>query len=238
MSTTKQISDNSFALHLDDGRVFTLSNKRGDDMNSVLWSVGRSYNWESVPQYVGDYRIVPYGLNNLLPSELRSTVDDNNLAPGIIERQLGLLFGQGVFLYQLAFDNGEIKHLWQQDADIEAWLSDWDFMSYIKGITTDYLYLKGFFNAIYLTRGHRIGATARISHLEHIPAKNARLEWTDSRRIADVKHILMIRVFAPFLCMTRETLLNILHRRHIITPIRSRATSILFLLIGVRCVGL
>lgn len=191
MSTTKQISDNSFALHLDDGRVFTLSNKRGDDMNSVLWSVGRSYNWESVSQYVGDYRIVPYGLNNLLPSELRSTVDDNNLAPGIIERQLGLLFGQGVFLYQLAFDNGEVKHLWQQDADIEAWLSDWDFMSYIKGITTDYLYLKGFFNAIYLTRGHRIGATARISHLEHIPAKNARLEWADSRRIADVKHILV-----------------------------------------------
>ena len=108
MSTTKQISDNSYALHLDDGRVFTLSNKRGDDMNSVLWSVGRSYNWEAVPQFVGDYRIVPYGLNNLLPSELRSTVDDNNLAPGIIERQLGLLFGQGVFLYQLAFDNGEI----------------------------------------------------------------------------------------------------------------------------------
>ena len=33
MSTTKQISDNSYALHLDDGRVFTLSNKRGDDMN-------------------------------------------------------------------------------------------------------------------------------------------------------------------------------------------------------------
>ena len=191
MSTTKQISDNSYALHLDDGRVFTLSNKRGDDMNSVLWSVGRSYNWEAAPQFVGDYRIVPYGPNNLLPSELRSTVDDNNLAPGIIERQLGLLFGQGVFLYQLAFDNGEIKHLWQQDAEIESWLADWDYLSYIKGITTDYLYLKGFFNAIYLTRGHRIGATAKIARLEHIPAKNARLEWTDSRRIEDVKHILV-----------------------------------------------
>ena len=191
MSTVNQISENSFALHLDDGRVFTLSNRRDDDINSVLWSVGRSYNWESIPQSIGDFRIVPYGPNNLLPSELRSTVDDNNLAPGIIERQLGLLFGQGVFLYQLAFENGEIKHLWQQDKDIESWLSDWDFMSYIKGITTDYLYLKGFFNAIYLTRGHRIGQPAKISHLEHIPAKNARLEWADSRKLSDVKHILV-----------------------------------------------
>ena len=191
MSITKQISDNSYALHLDDGRVFTLSNRRGDDMNSILWSVGRSYNWESIPQSVGDYRIVPYGLNNLLPSELRSIVDDNNLAPGIIERQLGLLFGQGVFLYNLTFENGEVQHQWQRNADIEAWLSDWDYISYIKGITTDYLYLKGFFNAIYLTRGHRIGQPAKISHLEHIPAKNARLEWTDSRRLSDVKHILV-----------------------------------------------
>ena len=189
--TTKQISDNSFALHLDDGRVFTLSNRRGDDMNSILWSVGRTCNWENTPQSIGDFRIVPYGPNNLLPSDLRSTVDDNNLAPGIIERQLGLLFGQGVFLYQLAFESGEIQHLWQQDKDIESWLSDWDYISYIKGITTDYLYLKGYFNAVYLTRGHRIGKPARISHLEHIPAKNARLEWTDSRRLADVKHILV-----------------------------------------------
>ena len=189
MSSIKQISEHSFAAHLNDGQVLTLSNRREDDINSVLWSVGRSYNWENTPHAIGDFRIVPYGPNNLLPSELRSTVDDNNLAPGIIERQLGLLFGQGVFLYQLAFEDGEIKHLWQQDNEIESWLSDWDFMSYIKGITTDYLYLKGFFNAIYLTRGHRLGSAPKISHLEHIPAKNARLEWADSRKLSDVKHI-------------------------------------------------
>lgn len=191
MSSIKQISEHSFAAHLNDGQVLTLSNRREDDINSVLWSVGRSYNWENTPHAIGDFRIVPYGPNNLLPSELRSTVDDNNLAPGIIERQLGLLFGQGVFLYQLAFEDGEIKHLWQQDNEIESWLSDWDFMSYIKGITTDYLYLKGFFNAIYLTRGHRLGSAPKISHLEHIPAKNARLEWADSRKLSDVKHILV-----------------------------------------------
>lgn len=191
MSSIKQISEHSFAALLNDGQVLTLSNRRDDDINSVLWSVGRSYNWENTPHAIGDFRIVPYGPNNLLPSVLRSTVDDNNLAPGIIERQLGLLFGQGVFLYQLAFEDGEIKHIWQQDNEIESWLSDWDFMSYIKGITTDYLYLKGFFNAIYLTRGHRLGSAPKISHLEHIPAKNARLEWADSRKLSDVKHILV-----------------------------------------------
>ena len=191
MSKAKKITKNAFALHLDDGRVFTLSNRRGDDINSVLWSASHAYNWETMPQNIGDFRIVPYGPNNMLPSELRSTVDSNNLAPGIIERQLGLLYGQGVHLYQLSFENGEICRMWQRDVDIENWLSGWDYISYIKGITTDYLYLKGFFNAIYLERGARIGRAPRIAQLEHIPAKNARLEWTDSRKLSDVKHILV-----------------------------------------------
>lgn len=191
MSATKKISNHSFALHLDDGRVFTLSNHRGDDMTSVLWSTCHAQNWESLPQSAGEYRIVPYGPNNMLPSELRSTVDDNNLAPGIIERQLGLLYGQGVHLYQLSFDGGNICRIWQQDADIQQWLDSWDYISYIKGITTDYLYLKGFFNAVYLERGARIGRKPRIALLEHIPAKNARLEWTDSRKLTDVKHIIV-----------------------------------------------
>lgn len=191
MSKINRLSSNAYALHLEDGRVFTLSTRTGDDMNSVIWGANAARNWEVMPQYMGNFRVVPFGLNNNLPSELRDIVDGNNLAPGIIERQLGLLWGQGVFLNQLSFKDGEIQHIWLQDAEIEAWLNEWDYISYIKGVTTDYLYLKGFFNAVYLQRGHRIGGKPRISHLEHIPAKNARLEWTDSRRVEDVKHILV-----------------------------------------------
>ncbi len=55
----------------------------------------------------------------------------------------------------------------------------------------DYLHLKGFFDAKYLTKGHRIGLTPQIAYLEHIPAKNARLEWTETRKLKDVKHIIV-----------------------------------------------
>lgn len=190
MSVVKRISDHSYALHMTDGRVFTLSNHKGSDLDSLLWQA-RSRNWEYMPASVCGYQVIPYGHDNMLPSQLRDVVDDNNLAPGIIDRQMGLLYGQGVFLNQLSFDNGEITHRWQEDAEIQAWLDSWDYIPYIKGVMTDYLYLKGFFDAKYLTRGHRIGRAAKISHLEHIPAKNARLEWTDSRNVADVKHILV-----------------------------------------------
>ncbi len=190
MSSIKQISDHSYALHLNDGRVFTLSNHRGSDLDSLVWHT-QTRNWEYMPCSVGGHRVIPYGFDNLLPSQLRRVVDDNNLAPGIIDRQMGLLYGQGVFLNQLVFENGEISHKWTEDREIQSWLDDWDYLSYIKGVMTDYLYLKGFFDAKYLARGHRIGRAPKIARLEHIPAKNARLEWTDSRNIADVKHILV-----------------------------------------------
>lgn len=109
MSSIKQISDHSYALHLNDGRVFTLSNHRGSELDSLVWHT-QTRNWEYMPCSVGGYQVIPYGFDNLLPSQLRRVVDDNNLAPGIIDRQMGLLYGQGVFLNQLVFENGEISH--------------------------------------------------------------------------------------------------------------------------------
>ena len=190
MDRVERISDHAFALHMTDGRVFTLSNRPQAPMDSLLWQ-SYSRNWELYPHQVGGYRVIPYGHDNLLPSQLREVVNDNNLAPGIIERQMGLLYGQGVFLNELGYVNGEITRLWREDREIQGWLDGWDYLDYIKRAMTDYLYLKGFFDVKYLERGHRIGRPARIAFLKHIPAKNARLEWTDSREPEDVRHILV-----------------------------------------------
>lgn len=190
MDRVERISDHAFALHMTDGRVFTLSNRPQAPMDSLLWQ-SYSRNWELYPHQVGGYRVIPYGHDNLLPSQLREVVNDNNLAPGIIERQMGLLYGQGVFLNELGYVNGEITRLWREDREIQGWLDGWDYLDYIKRAMTDYLYLKGFFDVKYLERGHRIGRPVRIAFLKHIPAKNARLEWTDSREPEDVRHILV-----------------------------------------------
>ena len=186
----KRLSKHAFAAHTSDGKVFTLSNHPQAPFDSLLWQ-SYSRNWELFPHQVGGYRVIPYGHDNLLPSMLREVVNDNNLAPGIIERQMGLLYGQGVFLNEMSFVNGEISRVWKEDKTIQAWLDSWDYIDYIKRAMTDYLHLKGFFDIKYLERGNRIGRPPRISSLRHIPAKNARLEWTDSRDPRDVKHILV-----------------------------------------------
>lgn len=185
----EKISQYAYAAHMDDGRVFTLSTRSGDgQIPSLLWQ-NVVNNWEVMPYSVAGENVVPFGHDNNLPSRLRDILDDNNLAPGVLERQLGLIYGQGLFLYRLAFRNGEITREWIQDYEVEKWLHSWDVVSYAKGALADYLHLKGYFNACYLERGFRIGRAPRIARLEHIPAKNARLEWVDTHDLQDVKHI-------------------------------------------------
>ena len=190
MSKVNRISQHSYALTLDDGRVYTLSSGRYGGLDSLVWSVG-GHNWELMPQVVGGYRVVPYGSDNRLPVRLRDIIGDNNLVPGILERQMGLLYGQGLFLGQRSFEDGKIVHRWVDDPEVWSWLHDWDYESYVKGCMTDYLHLKGFFDLKRRARGYRIGRQARIACLEHVPAKDARLEWVDSRRLADVRHIVV-----------------------------------------------
>lgn len=191
MTQIKKISKHSYAAHLEDGRVFVLSNRIGDSIGETLgplnWDPRKS--WETGPQYVGEAKIVPYGPYNSLPTYIRDVVGDNNLVPGIINRQLGLLWGQGPHLYQLGFEGGKVTEIWMKDPEVEEWLKSWDYEKYLRGCIIDYLHLGGFFHSVHLERGHRIGRNKKIAKLVHIKAKNARLGWADSRDIADVNDI-------------------------------------------------
>ncbi|MCR4565470.1 MAG: hypothetical protein K5651_05205 [Bacteroidales bacterium] len=187
----EKISKNTAAAHLDDGRVFILSNRIDGSLNSfgsLVWQ-NNGRNWEILPQTVGDAQVVPYGPRNELPTFLRDVIGENNLVPGILNRQLGLLWGQGPQLYQLGYVDGKITQFWLEDAEIQSWLGDWDYKKYLRGCSIDFLTLGGFFDSKYLERGHRIGRAKRLALLKHIPAKNARLEWVDSHQIDDVQHI-------------------------------------------------
>ena len=191
MTQIEQISKHSFAARCDDGRVYILSNNLSgsldDGISSLVWDPMRSSS--DMPVYIGDAKLIPYGASDSIPTYIRDVVEENNLVPGIINRQLGLLWGQGPHLYQLGYQDGQIIQLWQEDKEIEAWLKSWDYIGFLKQAIIEYLHLGGFFNTISLERGHRNGREPRIAKLDLIPAKNARLEWVDSLDSRDVKHI-------------------------------------------------
>lgn len=150
---------------------------------------GLSVNWETEATVVQGKKIVPYGTNNNLPAEIRNILDANNLAPGILEREAGLLRGQGPQLYRKIIENDDVVTKWVKDPEIEAWLKSWDFKRYVDMAVTEYKHLKGFFVRRTAKRGMRIGRRPEWYKLEVLPAIDCRLEWTDSRRLEDVRNI-------------------------------------------------
>ncbi|MBP3944408.1 hypothetical protein J5U18_12740 [Sphingobacteriaceae bacterium WQ 2009] len=190
MNKVEKITENTAAIKLPDSSVYTISLNTHED---VLEGSNHLYNnnWESDPSFVLGKKIVPYGMNNDLPIAIRDIMDKNNLAPGIIERQVGLLYGEGPQLYQVVFEHGEVRRNYVDDKEISTWLKTWEVRSFLEKALVEYKHLKGFFARRYRSKATRIAAGAKIAKLEVVPASQARLGWPESdfKRLEDVKFI-------------------------------------------------
>lgn len=185
------ISTHAAAIHTG-GSVYTVALNRdaGEWQRTMLYD--GKYNWERDPTFVMGKKIVPYGHNNDLPVIIRKVMDENNLAPGIIERQIGLLYGNGPALYHIEYDaEGRIHRKYVDDPRITQWLKTWNFRKYLDMAMVEYKHMKGFFVRVYQNRGGRIGQKRFIAKVEVVPSTDARLGWPDTadQRLEDVRTI-------------------------------------------------
>jgi len=155
-------------------------------MDSNNYPTGDSFefdtrtDWEADSQVVQGKRVVPYGVNNQLPIDIRNLMDDNNLAPGILEREKGLLYGSGPQLFETEFTDGQFVRKWVDDEEIWSWLNSWDFGRFVDMALTEFKYLKGVFVKYYRNKGARIGAESKITELKVVPGTDARLGWPET----------------------------------------------------------
>lgn len=190
---TKEITENARAVHLSDGSVYTISmsHQLDDRWSTQLFSFSNS--WESDPAIVMGKRIVPYGHNNDLPSVIRRIMDNSNIGPGILQRKIGLQYGEGPFLYRDHFDTetGKIIRVPAQHGEIQDWLKSWDFDRYIEIATTEFMHTQGFYTRWYRNKGPRVGGKGKVVKLEPVLNTWARLGWPDhpEKRLENVKQI-------------------------------------------------
>lgn len=187
----EKIANNTRAFHMDAGTyVLSMDSAYPSWEDSI--QLDSKVDWEAAATVVAGHRVVPYGVNNNLPVEVRNMLDDNNLAPGIIDREIGLLYGQGPELYRKVYSADGIKREWVTDPEVWQWLRSWDYKRFIDMAMVEYKHLKGVFVRKYRNRAPRIGGTAKIAQLRVIPGTDARLVWpqSGSKRLEDVRHIL------------------------------------------------
>lgn len=166
----------------------TYAMSMGQEMEQLFSLSGGSI--ESDPVTVAGIRVVPWGMDNNLPAYIRDLLDKNNLAPGILEREMGLTYGQGPELYRKVERDGEIVREYVLDKQIQEWLESWDYKQFVRDAITEYKYMRGFFAKYISGRSVRLGKPW-ISRLEISPCHETRMEWVDTRRMNDVKNIIV-----------------------------------------------
>ena len=189
---TVEIKGDSGVMNVPDIGVFSFYTGASTSPDYDMWDsivLSDSHvQWESDPDIVGGKKIVPHGVNNNLPVVIRDLMEDNHMAPGILEREMGLLHGQGPQLYLDLVKDDDIIRKWTYDQEIWDWLKSWNYRRFIDMATVEYKYLKGVFVKRFIKRGVRIGRKPQFK-LEVCPGTDARLAWIATRRLEDVPAI-------------------------------------------------
>lgn len=149
-------------------------------------------SWDMDPVTVAGVRVVPWGADNNLPKNIRRILEKNNLAPGILDRKLGLIYGQGPMLYTLDVQENERVQNWIQDEEIQDWLDSWNYRGFIRHMLMEYNHLKGCFVKYHSGKAVRLGKPW-IHSLECVPSADCRLVWpkNDSRNVDDIEDIMV-----------------------------------------------
>ena len=110
-----KIIDRAGSLRIVDCGVGTyavkLASQRSDDLTT--WFNWDNADWDSDPVSVAGVRTVPWGKADNLPQVVRDLLESNNIGPGILQRKLGLIYGEGPHLYRRTItDDGTLQREW------------------------------------------------------------------------------------------------------------------------------
>ena len=127
----------------------------------------------------GGYNIVSEGDDNKFPYQLRQLIDDNNLVEGILNRQRGLQYGQGLAMYKPVFKDGQRTVEWYWPDNIAKELALWDYEEYLINVLMDLIIKREYYTMFMGVRGERIGRDKSVVGLAHVPMADCRREWPD-----------------------------------------------------------
>lgn len=192
MSQTDKI--NNTRIFSTENKAYIMGATQFDAFDTWI-QMSKSVDWEGDPVLFKGVKLVPHGANNDLPQVIRDIMDKNNLAPGILEREMGLLYGDGPMLYRLKFENGFMTREYLQDDEIQAWLDTWDYKRYIDMAMVEFKHMKGIFvKRIRNRAGRLMDPDTKIKRLQVVPATDARLGWPEDRDPKRLEYVRKIYV--------------------------------------------
>ncbi len=160
--------------------VITLESNAGIVGSAAAEAVGTAIPYQSNAgrkgAIGGDMQYCPWGTDDQLPDHLIALAERSSVLPGIFEFWEGVLFGDGLGLYQRRWDAKKKQVVVEQVYDPEsfAWLNDTNALYTVLDVLPDFLYTgNGFVQGI-LNKGSST-VKKRINEFMHTDCVDCRL---------------------------------------------------------------
>jgi len=160
----------------------------GSNASTTKEDFGR---WKDNPLKLGDYEVLPFGINNDIPDEIQETIFPNHLSPTILDRKKDLLFGQGPYLYEFKPDGSQATRKPTEDIAIQTWLDDIDAEVLALQRATEYYYVDNIFTRVRNPRGSRLGYSNMYPELEELTTKKCRLAYRKGSSSKKPTHVVV-----------------------------------------------
>lgn len=131
---------------------------------------------------VSDYNVLARGMNDQQIEDITVNTKSNRLLPQVIEKQVSIMYGRGLFVYKPEFsEEGKLVQKWIDCPEIMEWLRSWndygivdDYNDFALEAIRRYYYYEDFFVKWRFLAGKAIGRTP-VAGLELIENARARL---------------------------------------------------------------
>ena len=152
-------------------------------------SESNNLDWNNQHNFIGDFLVYPYGINNDLPDIIKETVQTNYIAPGILKKKTQLTWGMGPQLYTEKIDNNVLVRKWIEDSIVKTWLESFHYEDYLLKALTDFQNIEGVYSKFELSKGSRVGSNF-IAKISHVYPDRARLATERTNASRDATHVL------------------------------------------------
>jgi len=180
---------------------------REDILFSETKSTYQKYVSDRMTINLSGYHVPVWGEgHNLYPQEVYSSVSDNKLLSGIIEKQVKSLFGKGPRLYrEIVSGEGDKQkrvRIPVINKEIEDWLEGWEengyahFWEYLENVANDFYHVKTCVSKYNYNLSRRINGRQPIAALSYVGSDEARLAMKGAKpnktiRNQDCKYVIV-----------------------------------------------
>lgn len=141
--------------------------------------------WSSLQGANSTFNILYRGINNRKCEEIEMDIKQNRLLPRLINKQVNMLYGQGLMPYlPVLSEDGKFKRQWIQLPAVSTWLDSWktqglesDYKETAKACIKNFYTFGDYFIKWRFTQGKSIGSTP-VSGFEILENKHCRLATT------------------------------------------------------------